>query len=79
MRDKAKAALEAAGIPVCLWQVAAMPDHTGFRDPNADVPVTRAMLDDSFLFFTERNPSHAQTEDVVSKIGEKAREVLLAL
>jgi dTDP-4-amino-4,6-dideoxygalactose transaminase len=79
MRDKALAALEAAGIPVCLWQVAAMPDHTAFRDPDADVPVSRQMLEDSFFFFTERNPLHAQTEDVVSRIGEKAREVLLSL
>jgi perosamine synthetase len=79
MRDKPLAALEAAGIPVCLWQVAAMPDHTAFRDPDADVPVSRQMLEDSFLFFTERNPIHAQNEDLVSKIGEKAREILLSL
>ncbi len=79
VRDKALAALEAAGIPVCLWQVAVMPDHTAFRDANAEVPVARQMLEDSFLFFTERNPIHAQSEDVVSKIGEKAREVLLAI
>lgn len=78
-RDQALAALEAAGVPVCLWQVAAMPDHTAFRDPDADVPISRQMLDDSFLFFTERHPIHAQSEDVVSKIGEKAREVLLNL
>ncbi|MGD9711568.1 MAG: DegT/DnrJ/EryC1/StrS family aminotransferase [Thermomicrobiales bacterium] len=78
-RDKALAALDAAGIPVCLWQVAPMPDHTAFRDVDADVPVARQMLEDSFLFFTGKNPIHAQNEDVVSKIGEKAREVLLSI
>lgn len=78
-RDKALAAITEAGLPVSLWQIAAMPDHTAFHDPHADVPVARAMLEDSFLFFTERHPIHAQTEEVVSKIGEKAREVLLAL
>ncbi|MEZ4499942.1 MAG: hypothetical protein R2839_07635 [Thermomicrobiales bacterium] len=39
-RDQALTALE-AGVPVCLWQVAAMPDHTAFRDP---MPMCRSVV-----------------------------------
>ena len=60
-------------IPVCRWQVAAMPDHTAFRDPNAEVPESRALLEDSFLIFTERWPLHAQTEETAHAVGETIR------
>ncbi|HEY8447733.1 MAG TPA: DegT/DnrJ/EryC1/StrS family aminotransferase [Thermomicrobiales bacterium] len=73
-RDRAMARMEAAGIPVCRWQVAAMPDHTAFRDPSADVPVARELLEDSFLFFTERWPLHHQPEGLVEAVGAAIRQ-----
>ncbi len=73
-RDHAVASLTEAGVPVCRWQVAAMSDHDAFRDPNADVPIARSLLDDSLLIFTERWPLHAQTEEVVEAIGAKIRD-----
>ncbi len=72
-RDRAIAALDEHMIPVCRWQVAAMPDHTAFRDPNAEVPESRALLEDSFLIFTERWPLHAQTEETAHAVGETIR------
>jgi hypothetical protein len=57
------------------WQVAAMPDHTAFHDPNAEVPEARAMLEDSFLVFTERWPLHAQSEEVVHGFAETIQRV----
>jgi dTDP-4-amino-4,6-dideoxygalactose transaminase len=74
-RDRAIEALDEHMIPVCRWQVAAMPDHTAFRDPNAVVPEARALLEDSFLIFTERWPLHAQSEETVRAIGETIRRV----
>jgi dTDP-4-amino-4,6-dideoxygalactose transaminase len=74
-RDHALASLGEAQVPVCRWQVAAMPDHDAFRDPNADVPEARTLLDDSFLIFTERWPLHGQTEEVVETIGNTIRSV----
>lgn len=77
-RDKAMAKLGEAGVPVALWQVAAMPDHTAFRDPSADVPESRKLLEDSFVIFTERNPMHAQSPETVTAVAEKIREVWTA-
>jgi perosamine synthetase len=74
-RDRAIGLLDDHMVPVCRWQVAAMPDHTAFRDPNADVPEARAMLDDSFVIFTERWPLHAQSEDVVRGVAETIKRV----
>jgi perosamine synthetase len=74
-RDRAMAALDEHMIPVCRWQVAAMPDHTAFHDPSAEVPEARALLEDSFLIFTERWPLHGQTEETVKAIGETIRRV----
>lgn len=74
-RDRAMALLDEHMIPVCRWQVAAMPDHTAFRDPNADVPEARALLEDSFLIFTERLPLHAQSEEAVRAVAETIRRV----
>ncbi len=79
MRDKAFAALSDAGLPVCHWQVATMPDHPGFRDFDANVPEARALLEDSFLFFTERNPLHCQSAEVVAAVAMKSRRILQAL
>jgi perosamine synthetase len=74
-RDESKARLEAAGVPVCLWQVAAMPDHTAFLDLDADVPESRKLLEDSFLIFTERHPMHAQSSETVAAVAERIQEV----
>lgn len=74
-RDRAIALLDEHMIPVCRWQVAAMPDHTAFHDGDADVPEARAMLEDSFLIFTERWPLLAQPHEVVDAIGETIKRV----
>jgi perosamine synthetase len=74
-RDRAMALLDEYMIPVCRWQVAAMPDHTAFRDASAEVPEARALLEDSFLLFTERWPLHAQSEATVTTIAETIRRI----
>jgi dTDP-4-amino-4,6-dideoxygalactose transaminase len=74
-RDRALALLDEHMVPVCRWQVAAMPDHTAFHDPSAEVPEARAMLEDSFVIFTERWPLHAQPEALVRGVAETIRRV----
>lgn len=74
-RERAMALLDEHMIPVCQWQVAAMPDHTAFHDAAAEAPEARALLEDSFLLFTERWPLHAQTEETVTAIAETIRRV----
>lgn len=74
-RERAIGLLDEHMIPVCRWQVAAMPDHTAFHVPNADVPESRALLDDSFLIFTERWPMLGQSSDVVRAVAARIREV----
>ena len=74
-RDRAIAGLDEHMIPVCRWQVAAMPDHTAFKDASAEVPEARALLEDSFLLFTEKWPMHGQSEETAHQIGERIRRV----
>ncbi len=72
-RERAMALLDEHMIPVCRWQVAAMPDHTAFHDPKAGVPEARAMLEDSLVLFTERWPLHAQPPEVVRAVADRIR------
>jgi len=74
-RDRAMALLDEHLIPVCRWQVAAMPDHSAFHDGHAEVPEARTLLEDSFLVFTERWPLHAQPEEVVRGVAETITRV----
>lgn len=74
MRERMMEWLAEFMVPVCQWQVAVMPDHPGFHDPNADVPEARQMLQDSFLIFTERNPLHWQSEDAVRTVAQRIRQ-----
>jgi dTDP-4-amino-4,6-dideoxygalactose transaminase len=73
-RDAALKSLGAAGVPVCRWQYKTMPDHTAFSDPNADVPESRQLLEDSLLIFTERWPLHAQSPEVVEAVANQVQE-----
>jgi dTDP-4-amino-4,6-dideoxygalactose transaminase len=73
-RERATELLEEHLAPVCRWQVAAMPDHTAFHDPNAEVPEARALLEDSLVLFTERWPLHAQSPEVVRAVAERIRD-----
>lgn len=74
-RERAIGLLDEHMVPVCRWQVAAMPDHTAFHVPGAEVPESRKLLEDSFLIFTERWPLHAQSPEVVDAVGKRIREV----
>jgi dTDP-4-amino-4,6-dideoxygalactose transaminase len=66
LRDQFAAALRAEGLSVVTWQSSALPAFTlfGNQEP-ARFPATSAMLDSSFVLFSQSSPLIAQSRDAV--------------